>query len=228
MSEKLIIVGNTSFAEIAYEYFLYDSPYEIVAFSVEDEYIKEKNIFGLPVVAFEQLDNKFSPNNHDIFVAATYTQLNRLRTRLAEDIKSRGYRLASYISSQAFLWRNVELGEHCFIFEDNTIQPFVSIGSNNIIWSGNHIGHHTKIGDNNFISSHVVISGHCNINDNCFFGVNSTLANNLNISDDTLIGAGAVLTKNTKKGGVYIGNPARITGNSSYSAFGIEAAVEVD
>ena len=228
MNEKLIIVGNTSFAEIAYEYFLHDSPYEIVAFSVEDEYIKEKSIFGLPVVAFEQLDNIFSPNSHDIFVAATYTQLNRLRTRLAEDIKSRGYRLASYISSKAFLWSNVKLGEHCFIFEDNTIQPFVSIGSNNIIWSGNHIGHHTKIGDNNFISSHVVISGHCNVNDNCFFGVNSTLANNLNISDDALIGAGAVLTKNTKKGGVYIGNPARITGKSSYSAFGIEAAIEVD
>lgn len=228
MNEKLIIVGNTSFAEIAYEYFLHDSPYEIVAFSVEDEYIKEKSIFGLPVVAFEQLDNLFSPNSHDIFVAATYTQLNRLRTRLAEDIKSRGYRLASYISSKAFLWSNVKLGEHCFIFEDNTIQPFVSIGSNNIIWSGNHIGHHTKIGDNNFISSHVVISGHCNVNDNCFFGVNSTLANNLNISDDALIGAGAVLTKNTKKGGVYIGNPARITGKSSYSAFGIEAAIEVD
>ena len=52
--------------------------------------------------------------------------------------------------------------------------------------------------------------------------------NNLNISDDALIGAGAVLTKNTKKGGVYIGNPARITGKSSYSAFGIEAAIEVD
>ena len=27
-TEKLVIVGNTAFAEIAYEYFTHDSPYE--------------------------------------------------------------------------------------------------------------------------------------------------------------------------------------------------------
>ena len=34
-SKKIIIVGTSAFAEIAYEYFQYDSEYEVVAFSVE-------------------------------------------------------------------------------------------------------------------------------------------------------------------------------------------------
>ena len=51
--EKLIIIGAGEFAEIAYEYFTYDSHYEIVAFSVEKDYIKNKNLLGLPVVPFE-------------------------------------------------------------------------------------------------------------------------------------------------------------------------------
>jgi hypothetical protein len=32
MKNKLIIFGNTEFAEIAYEYFTHDSDYEVVAF----------------------------------------------------------------------------------------------------------------------------------------------------------------------------------------------------
>ena len=57
------------------------------------------------------------------------------------------------------VWARHEIGENCFIFEDNTIQPFVKIGDDVVLWSGNHIGHHAEIGDHCFISSHVVISG---------------------------------------------------------------------
>ena len=35
---KLVIVGDSLFAEIAYEYFTHDSPYEVVGFSVESVY----------------------------------------------------------------------------------------------------------------------------------------------------------------------------------------------
>jgi sugar O-acyltransferase (sialic acid O-acetyltransferase NeuD family) len=228
MSNKLIIVGNTSFADIAFEYFSFDSDYEIVAFSVEKNFIREATLHNLPVVAFEEIENKFDSKEHSVFVASTYTSLNRLRTRLVIDSKKKGFKLASYVSSKSFLWQNVELGEHCFIFEDNTIQPFVKIGSNNIIWSGNHIGHHSIIGNNNFISSHVVISGHCNIDNNCFFGVNSTFVNNLEIKDDTIVGSGALMTKNSEKGKVYVGNPARPLNKSSYSTFDIEKNFEMD
>ena len=77
---------------------------------------------------------------------------------------------ASYVSPRAFVWRNVKLGEHCFIFENNVLQPFVNIGDNVVLWSGNHIGHHSKIGDHCFVSSHVVVSGFCDIGANCFLG----------------------------------------------------------
>jgi ssRNA-specific RNase YbeY (16S rRNA maturation enzyme) len=43
--ENLIIVGIGEFAEIAYEYFTHDSPYNVVAFSAEKEYIDKKVIW---------------------------------------------------------------------------------------------------------------------------------------------------------------------------------------
>ncbi len=199
----LVIVGDSAFAEIAYEYFTHDSDYHVVGFSVERSFLKKESLFGLPVVAFEDLEQKFSPIAHSVYVAATYTQVNRLRSRLSQTAKARGYELASYVSSRAFLWRNVEVGEHCFIFEDNTLQPFTKIGNNCVLWSGNHIGHHSVVRDNCFISSHVVISGFCDIGENSFLGVNATISNNISIARDNWIGPGITILKNTAPENIF-------------------------
>jgi sugar O-acyltransferase (sialic acid O-acetyltransferase NeuD family) len=204
-NRKLIIVGDSAFAEIAYEYFTYDSDYEVAGFSVEAEYLKRQELLGLPVVPFESLEENFSPTEYEVYVATVYTQLNQLRTRLSTEAKAKGFRLAGYISSRAFVWRNVEIGEHCFIFEDNTVQPFVKIGDNVVLWSGNHIGHHSTIKSNCFISSHVVISGFVELGENCFMGVNSTVANNVRIGADCLVGAGALIIGEVDPGQTIVG-----------------------
>lgn len=207
MAGPLILVGDGLFAEIAYEYFTYDSDYDVVAFTVEASYLKRDMLCGLPIVPFEQLQDHFDPAGHSVYAALTYTQVNRLRARLSQAAKAKGYALASYISSRAFVWRNVELGEHCFIFEDNTVQPFVRVGNNVLLWSGNHIGHHSTIRDNVFISSHVVISGTCDVGENSFLGVNSTVANDVKIGADNWIGPDVVITRDTPRDSVW--RPAR-------------------
>ena len=213
-THKLVIVGDSAFAEIAHEYFDADSNYHVVGFAVERAFLKRDLLNGLPVVAFEDIQTYFDPNIHHIYVATVYTQLNRLRTRLVTESKAMGYKLASYVSSRAFVWRNVQLGEHCFIFEDNTLQPFVKIEDNVVLWSGNHIGHHSIIRKNCFISSHVVISGFCNIGENSFIGVNATLSNNIVIGSDNWIGPNVTLMKDTCAGALFTNHqpePARIS-----------------
>lgn len=202
-TRKLVIVGDSAFAEIAHEYFDADSPYQVVGFAVEQAYLKRAELHGLPVVAFEELEHHFSPAEHEVYVATVYTQLNRLRTRLSQAARARGYRLASYVSSRAFVWRNVELGEHCFVFEDNTLQPFVKIGDNVVLWSGNHIGHHSTVEANCFISSHVVISGFCTIGENSFLGVNCTIANNVRIGRDNWLAPTVTVMKSTDDGAMF-------------------------
>jgi sugar O-acyltransferase (sialic acid O-acetyltransferase NeuD family) len=222
MPDKLIIVGDRVFAEIAYEYFTHDSPYQVVAFSVESGYRERDELLGLPVLDLETLAERYDPAEHAVYVALTYGQVNRVRTRLAAYAKSRGFNLASYVSSNAFVWRNVQLGEHCFIFEDNTIQPYVTVGSNVVMWSGNHIGHHSTIRDNVFVSSHVVVSGGVDVGENSFLGVNSTLVNDIAIGRDTWIGPHVVITRDVEAGSVY--RPARSDRRdvTSLELFGIE------
>ncbi len=213
-TRKLVILGDSAFAEIAYEYFMHDSPYEVVGFSVEQAFLKRDELFGLPVVPFESIDTHFPAGEHFFFAAITYVQLNRLRTRLYKAAKSLGYRPASYVSSRAFVWRNVEMGEHCFIFEGNVVQPFVRIGENVVLWSGNHIGHHSAIGANCFIASHAVVSGFVNIGENCFLGVNTTFSNNIVVGKDCLIGAGAMVARDVPEDKVVKGEAGEPTGSA--------------
>lgn len=210
-NKKIIIIGDSAFAEIAYEYFTFDSEYEVVAFAVESAFLKRTELMGLPVEAFEELEKKYSPNGHYFYAAMVYTQLNRLRTRLYKAAKEKGYKAASYISSKCFVWRNVEIGEHCFIFEDNTLQPFVKIGDNVVLWSGNHIGHHSTIASHCFIASHVVVSGFCHVGESCFIGVNATFGNNLTVAKDCLIGSGALISKDVEEDMVVKGSPGAPT-----------------
>ena len=207
--KKLIIVGAGEFAMIAYEYFTYDSSYEVEAFSVEKEYLKEEMLYDKPVVPFEHIEEQYPPSDYFLFVAVPASGLNRVRTRLYDSAKRLGYRCATYVSSSAFVWRNVEIGDNCFIFENNTLQPFVEIGNNVVLWSGNHIGHRSVIEDNCFLSSHVVVSGYCRIGNSSFLGVNSTLNDHISVAEDCVVASGSLVNKSlVNPGRIYYGSPA--------------------
>jgi len=221
-NKKIILFGDRAFAEIAYEYFQYDSEYEVMGFTISKEFIKKDNLFGLPIVPFEEVQNYFPPSDFFMHIALVYNQLNRLRIRFYKEAKTKGYTLANYISSKAFVWHNVTFGDNCFVFEDNTIQPFVKILSNNVLWSGNHIGHHSTIGSHNFISSHIVISGFCNIGNANFIGVNSTMGNNLNIEDDCFIGSFVHITKNVAAGSIIKGAVNKPIEQNTWKLFNIK------
>ena len=201
--KEILIVGDSSFAEIAYEYFTHDSDFEVKGFVLDRPYINSEEKFGLPIVAFDELEQHFDPETTGFHVAIPYANMNEVRSNFINRMKLKKYSPVSYISSESFVWPNVNLGQHIFIFENNTVQPYSQVGENTIIWSGNHIGHHSIIGNNVFVSSHVVLSGHCQIGNNTFIGVNATIANNVNIAEYNWIGMGASIGKSTSPYEIY-------------------------
>lgn len=206
---KLVIFGVGEQADVASFLFENDSKYEVVAFCVDREFIKEANYKGKPVVALEDLKEKYPPEEYDAFVAIGYSQMNELRADKCRALLRMGYTLPSYVSSKAIVWPTFECGYNCLILELNNIQPFVKVGNNVTLWSGNHIGHHSTIEDNVFMTSHVVVSGGVTVGANSFLGVNATIRDHIKIGEYSLIASGALLNKSTDEYGVYIGVPAK-------------------
>lgn len=215
---KIIIFGVMDTAELAHFYLTHDSEHEVAGFTVSREYMTGSEFQGLPLVAFEDVETAFSPQQYKFFAPMTGRNMNRNRERIYLEAKAKGYEFISYVSSKATLFGN-QIGENCFILEDNTIQPFTTIGNNVVLWSGNHIGHHGQIKDHVFFTSHVVMSGHCVIEPYCFFGVNSTIRDFLHIAQGTLVGMASAIYKDTDEWGLYLGNPAKKLPKPSYEAY---------
>lgn len=203
MTKEIIIFGTGEIAEVAYYYFTHDTEYRVVAFTVDGKYIDKDLIFDIPVLPFEEVDKTFSPNQAAMHVSIGNAKRNQVREQKYNEVKKKGYKTISYISSKINLWPDHQIGDNCFILEDNTIQPFTKIGNNVVMWSGNHIGHHSIIGDNCFITSHTVISGGVNVGNNSFIGVNATLRDHVNIGAYSIIGAGALILSDTEERSVY-------------------------
>ena len=169
----------------------------MIGFAADKQFITSPSMLGIPTYDVQELHNFFGQTEVLLFVAVGGGRLNRDRTKFYTKFKEMNYKFASYVSSQAFVWYNVKIGENCFILENNTLQPFVEIGNNVIIWSGNHIGHRTKVYDHCFISSHCVVSGFCEIGESSFLGVNCTIEDEVQIASDNFLGASSLIQKNT-------------------------------
>ncbi len=208
--EKIVIFGTGDIGRLAHYYFTYDSAHTVVAFSADRDQVRERQFQGLPVVPFEDVTRDYPPDTFAMFVALGYRDVNRVRAAKYREAKEKGYQLVSYMATHSVTWPDLSVGDNCFIFENQTIQPFARIGSNVTLWSGNHVGHDAVIGDHCFITSHVVISGHCQIGEYAFLGVNATIRDGVTVAPECVIGAGALIVKDTIAKGVYTGPAASL------------------
>ena len=212
---RLVIFGAGDIARLAHFYFTTDSEHDVAAFAVDRAFRTADTFQDLPVCDAEDLAARYPPSDYAMFVALSYARMNRVRAEKYGLLRAAGYRLLTYVSSRCTYLSRVPPGDNCFILEDNTIQPFVTIGNNVTLWSGNHIGHDSVIDDHCFIASHVVVSGHVHVGERSFIGVNATLRNSIVIAPGSLIGAGSVIMKNTRPNGVYTPERARLLPKSS-------------
>jgi sugar O-acyltransferase (sialic acid O-acetyltransferase NeuD family) len=200
---KVVIFGVSQWAELAHFYLTHDSQHEVVAFTLDRDYIESPTYKDLPVVPFDEVEQHYSPSEFRMFIPMSFKKMNHVRADKYYEAKNKGYELISYVSSKATTFPGFECGDNCFILEDNTIQPFVKIGCNVVLWSGNHLGHSSVIKDHVMITSHVVISGCCTVEEFAFLGVNATVRDETIIARETLVGMGVTILKDTKDFEVY-------------------------
>jgi sugar O-acyltransferase (sialic acid O-acetyltransferase NeuD family) len=217
-TQRLVVFGSREMAQLARYYFDQDSSYQVVAFTVDDEHVTSSQLDGLPIVPWSEVTAKFPAGEADMFVALSYSGMNRLRAEKFQQARAAGYRLATYICSKSACWPDLRVGENCLVLENQTLQPTVRLGNNVFLWSGNHIGHGTEIEDHVYLASHVVVSGHCRIGTRSFLGVNATLRDFVRIGADCFIAMDASVTQDMPDGSVALGQPATIYGAEEKAA----------
>lgn len=199
--KKLIIFGNNSFAELVTHYLA--SVYDIIAYTVDKDYISSDCFLDKPLISFDCVENFYSPNEYDMFVAIGYNQRNKVRELKIKEALSKGYNLVSYIHPTSYIDKNVKFGRNCFVFENSIIQPYVEINDGCIIWANATICHNSKIGKNVFIASNSCINGYTKIQNNTFIGSGAVIRDGIEIAPYNLIGAGCIIQSSTVENSVY-------------------------
>ena len=216
---KIIIYGNSDFAELMHYYFTTDSIYEVIGFCVDKDYIKSDKFLNIPLVPFEIVDKVFPPTEYKMFVAVGYKNM-RLRKELYKKTIDKGYSHINYISSKAVVDKSNIIGKNNAILHNVVLEPFSKIGNNNVINTNVIICHHAEIMNDCFIAAKTLVGGFTIIKNNCFLGFSSTILQKLVIEDETLVAASSVVNRNSFKYDFLAGTPAKSV--SQHEVNGIE------
>lgn len=218
MSKKpLIIIGAGDYAEIAHAMIRRDSDVDIVAFCVERAFMDHAEFCGLPVIAFEEIEQHYPTGKHQVIACVGPNRVNTVRERLCSEARAKGYSLFTYISPRSSVWDPARIGEGSFIFDQCTVEAFATIGDNTVLWSGASVAHHSIVGDHCFLAPSCAISGRITIENNCFIGINATIRDNLTIAEKCIVGGGAIIKRSTEAGGVYSALETLQRGSDSFN-----------
>ncbi len=214
MMSKIILFGLKHMAEIAHYHLSNDSDFEVVAFcDYKDNLPQDEKFLDLPVVAFEKVEILYPTDEYKFFAPMNSVKMNTEREKVYYAIKEKGYKMISYISSNAIIHTD-DIGENCFIQAGNIFHPFTKIGNNVMMWNFNLVAHNGEVKDHVTFASHVALAAHCTVGENSYLGTNCTVRDGIILAKGTLVGLATAITRNTEEWSVYMGNPAKRIGKN--------------
>jgi sugar O-acyltransferase (sialic acid O-acetyltransferase NeuD family) len=201
---KVILFGTGRGADVAFRFLKRDSDHEVCGFSTDRKYITTDSYHDLPVVAFEDVEQRFPPDQYKMLVLLGYQKMNGLRSEKYLAAKAKGYSFISYVNSQFYRAEDLNVGENCFILDNQSISLDVRIGNNVVMWSSNHIGDLSTIGDHSWLASHVTVAAEVEVQPYCFLGIGATIGNKIKLGRRTFVGANALVASDTAESSVQV------------------------
>jgi sugar O-acyltransferase (sialic acid O-acetyltransferase NeuD family) len=207
---KVVLFGCGRGADVAFRFLARDSDHEVCGFATEQKYLDRETFHDLPVVPFEEVERRFPPDQYKMLVLLGYQGMNGLRAEKYLAAKAKGYHFISYINSHFYRAEDLDIGENCFILDNQSISLDVKIGNNVVMWSSNHIGDLSVIGDHCWLASHVTVAAEVRAEPYCFLGIGATVGNKLTLGQRTFVGANALVVSDTAENSVCVASQDQV------------------
>lgn len=176
-------------------------------FVLVDDVVEDREFMGYSIITFEEMKELYSNDKIELI---TLNGDPHVRKILFDKIINNGYRMGTYVDSDAFIDETVTIGEgSALICEGVYVLLDAKIGKNSLVYNSN-VGHHVTVKDHCTLSSRVVIAGYCEIGDESYIGANASLSDGIKVGDRSIVTIGAALFKNVPDESIAIGSPAKI------------------
>jgi sugar O-acyltransferase (sialic acid O-acetyltransferase NeuD family) len=131
------------------------------------------------------------------------------RARIQATAEALGYAFPTFVSPDAVVNAEVELGAGTAVFDGAVVNPGVVAGPTCVINTSATVEHDCRLGANVHIGPGATVTGGVTIGDHTFIGAGAVVVHGVRIAGACVIGAGAVVTKDLTEAGTYVGAPAR-------------------
>lgn len=200
--KKLIIIGLSTNAKHVYEFVKDYDLYDVVGFAVHSKYKTDDIFKNLPVYEIESLEQHFSKDDVELFVALLWNRLNADRRDLFLSLTEAGWKMANLISPHASIrgklaGRNIWIHDFAVIQNDTTIRDDVAIMGQTLIGANCEIGSHC------FLGAKSTIGGGSTIGEQSFVGLNCTVFDNTIVGKKCILGACTAVKRNVPDCSLY-------------------------
>jgi UDP-3-O-[3-hydroxymyristoyl] glucosamine N-acyltransferase len=179
--QSLVICGLTPYAAMVAHYFETCSAYEVVAFTAHQRLVTAAEFQGRPVVPIQELSKRVAADTTSFYAAIEYKWLNAARAQVVAELKSLGYRPASFIHPRSHVCPTVRLGEHNLVMEAVVLSHGSELGSNNVLFPQTFVGHAARIGSHNYFCPGVLVERSARVQDHCFLGAGTFVAGSASV-----------------------------------------------
>jgi UDP-perosamine 4-acetyltransferase len=131
------------------------------------------------------------------------------RARIQAAAEALGYRFPSFVSPDAVVNIEVELGAGTAVFDGAIVNAGVVTGTTCVVNTNATVEHDCRLGANVHVATGATVSGGVTIGDHTFVGAGAVVIHGVRIAAGCLIGAGAIVTHDLTEPGTYVGRPAR-------------------
>lgn len=131
------------------------------------------------------------------------------RKHYSDIISAKGGRFISIIHPTAYVNKNAEIGEGCFIGSFTSISTNVRIGKHVMILSYADLGHDAVVGDFSSVECYVFLGGYASVGELSTIHTKASIIPHKSVGDQCVVGHGSVVIKHVKNGLHVFGNPAK-------------------
>lgn len=206
---RRILFGTSVYSRLIRWYIENDTSDEILAYTVEKEYLKENEFDGLPVVDFDSLNDIYDMTDISVLITCGYHQMNDIRKKIFNRCDELGYKIGSFYHSSAQT-DGVKFGRGNIVMANALFHPFVEVGDANIFGEFSMVEQETIIADFNFIGPKTFLGSFIKVANNNDFGIGAIIGDRVEIGSYNLIGSGAILSKSIGENNIVAPDACRV------------------
>lgn len=201
--KDFIIYGTGDFADLVENCIINGMDRSVCAYCVDQQYLTETEYHGKPIVAFEEVEKYYSPEQYAMVIGFIGKNMYSQREEKFLAAKQKGYDMENVIHKSSIL-EGEYLGEGNIILQNVILAPKSVVHDNNVLCPKTYICHHVHVGSNNYFAPGGSTTGNVEVGNNCFIGVNSSINNKVKVADYTFVGGNLFISRNTKPNEMYL------------------------